>query len=88
MLPTQIQKEPPMTMRATLGHPILVFLYSTALILIGCGVGRYWINRSAFWLSIIGGLLMLAHDVFTGIMMFFLAARWVRSVVPKGSILD
>lgn len=79
----QKHEESPRAMQATLGHPFLVFIYSTALLLIGCGVGRHWIHISAFWLSIAGGLLMVGHDFFTGLLMFYISARWVRSVMSQ-----
>ena len=39
MSPNPLRKEFPVQMRATLGHPILIILYSAALLLIGCGSG-------------------------------------------------
>jgi hypothetical protein len=83
MLSTPKHKEYSMTIRATLGHPVLIFLYSTALFFIGSSVGRHWIHASAFWLSITGGLLMVVHDLFTGILMFVISARWVRSAMRQ-----
>ena len=37
--PNPLHKESPINMRITLGHPILITIYSAALLLIGCGVG-------------------------------------------------
>lgn len=71
-----------MKMQATLGHPILITLYSAALLLIGCGLGVRF-NHSlptALWLCVAGGVVMAAHDLATGVLWFWLTATWVRSV--------
>ncbi len=72
-----------MKMQATLGHPILIAIYSTALLLIGCGVGVHWNQKlpTVLWLCTAGGTLMAAHDLATGFVWFWLTARWVRSVM-------
>jgi len=77
------QHETSPTMQATLGHPVLVFIYSTALLLIGCGVGRHWIQTPVLWCSLVGATLMVAHDLTTGFLFFFLSARWTRSVMTQ-----
>ncbi|MGB9152145.1 MAG: hypothetical protein WCD70_03555 [Alphaproteobacteria bacterium] len=46
-LPTKLHKEPSMKMQATLANPFLIALYSAALLLIGCGVGRRWAHTPA-----------------------------------------
>ena len=71
-----------MKMQATLGHPILIALYSAALLLFGCSVGVHF-NHSlptALWLCVAGGVVMAAHDLATGFVWFWLTATWVRSV--------
>ena len=81
--PNPLQKESPMKMQVTLGHPILIFVYSTALLLFGCGVGVHWHHALpiALWLCIAGGICMAAHDLATGFVWFWLTARWVSSVI-------
>jgi hypothetical protein len=83
MLPNPLHKEAPMKMQVTLGHPILIIIYSTALLLTGCGVGIHWNHTlpTALWLCIAGGILMAAHDLATGFVWFWLTAKWVRSVM-------
>jgi disulfide bond formation protein DsbB len=70
-------------MQVTLGHPILVAIYSTALLLIGSGVGVHWNHKlpTALWLCAAGGILMAAHDLATGFVWFWLTAKWARSVI-------
>jgi len=83
MLPNPLHKESPMKMQVTLGHPILITLYSTALMLVGCAVGVHWNQTlpTALWLCVAGGTVMAAHDLALGFFWFWLTARWVHSVV-------
>jgi hypothetical protein len=84
MLPTRLHKESPMKMHATLGNPILIMVYSAALLLIGCAIGR-WAHTpaTALWLAIAGGVLMAIHDTATGVLWFWLTARRARSVIDR-----
>ncbi len=76
-----------MKMQATLGNPILIAVYSTALLLIGCAVGMHWAHTpaTALWLCIAGGVLMAAHDTATGFLWFWLTARWADSVIRRNN---
>jgi hypothetical protein len=87
MMPNPLHKESPMRMQVTLGHPILIAIYSAALLLIGCAVGVHWYHAlpTAFWLCVAGGIFMAAHDLVTGFVWFWLTARWVRSVMIQGN---
>ncbi len=86
MLPTPRHRESPMKMQATLGNPVLITVYSTALLLIGCAIGR-WVHSpvTALWLAIAGGVLMAVHDTAIGFLWFWLTARWVRSVMQRNN---
>jgi hypothetical protein len=83
MSPNAMQEESSMKMNATLGNPLLIAVYSAALLLIGCAVGMHWAHTpaTALWLAIAGGLLMAVHDTAMGILWFWLTARWARSVI-------
>ena len=87
MVPTPLPKESPMKMQATLGNPILIMVYSTALLFIGCAVGMHWAHTpaTALWLCIAGGLLMAVHDTATGVLWFWLTARWARSMIQRNN---
>lgn len=69
-----------MNMKMDLGHPILIILYSLALLLLGCAIGIHWHHsfRSAFPIALLGSVLMLIHDWSTSILCFWIAARWAR----------
>ena len=83
MSPNPLHKESPMKMQVTLGHPILITIYSVALLLIGCGVGVHLHHAlpTALWLCVAASVLVAAHDLATGFVWFWLTARWVRSVM-------
>ena len=85
MLPTPLHKESPMKMNVTLGNPFLIAVYSASLLLIGCAVGMYWAHTpaTALWLAIAGGVLMAVHDTATGVLWFWLTARWAHSVIQR-----
>jgi hypothetical protein len=84
MLPNPLHKES-MKMQASLAHPLLVAIYSTALLFIGCGVGVHWANAlpTARRICIAGGIFMVAHDLATGLVWFYVTAKWVRSVMIR-----
>jgi hypothetical protein len=76
-----------MEMKATLANPLLIAIYSAALLLIGCGVGIHWAHTpaTALRLAIAGGVLMVVHDMATGILWFWLAARCARSEMQRNN---
>jgi membrane protein YdbS with pleckstrin-like domain len=63
--------------RISLGHPVLIFIYSLALLLIGCGIGMHWYQSrgSAIWIAVAGAALMVVHDTFTGLLFASLTFR-------------
>ena len=81
--PNPLHKDPFMKMQATLGHPILITLYSAALLLIGCGVGVRFHQSlpRALWICGAASILVAVHDLATGFVWFWLSATWVRSVM-------
>ena len=86
MLPKTLHKESAMKMNVTLGNPLLIAIYSAALLLIGCAIGR-WAHTSAtaLWLAIAGGVLMAIHDTATGLIWFWLTARWAHPVIQRNN---
>lgn len=87
MLPTTLHRKSPMKMSATLANPLLIAIYSAALLLIGCAVGVHWAHTpaTARWLAIAGGVLMAVHDTATGVLWFWLTARWAHSVTHRNN---
>ena len=76
-----------MNMSATLGNPVLIIIYSAALLLIGTAIGMHWAHASAtaLLLAIGGSVLMAVHDMAIGIMWFWLTARWARAVIAHNN---
>jgi len=56
-----------MKIKMSLGHPILIVLYSLALLLLGCAIGIHWHNSlwSASKVALLGAVLMIVHDWMT-----------------------
>ena len=84
-LQTSLRKEFSMKMNVTLGNPFLIAIYSASLLLIGCGVGIHWAHTpaTALRLAIAGGVLMALHDTATGVLWFWLTARWAHSMIER-----
>lgn len=74
-----------MNMHASLANPLLIAIYSAALLLIGCAVGMHWAHApaTALGLAIAGGLLMAVHDTAMGFLWFWLTALWAGSVIER-----
>jgi len=51
--------------RISLGNPVLIFVYSVALLLIGCAIGMHWYQSraSAIWIAVAAAALMVVHDM-------------------------
>jgi len=67
-----------MKMHLTLGNPLLIFIYSLSLLLLGCAVGIHWHSAPsvAVGLAIAGASLMVLHDTLTSLISFGIAATW------------
>lgn len=83
MLPTSQHNKSPL-IRAELANPWLILCYSTALLLVGSGLGR-WVHTpaTALRLCIAGGVTMACHDLCTGILWTVWAGRWARFVMSQ-----
>jgi len=80
MQTTSPQKKISLAMQATLGHPVLILIYSASLLLIGGGVGRLWIHTPALLLCCAGAVLLVVYDAATSVLFLWLTANWVRSI--------
>ena len=67
-------------MKMRLGHPVLILLYSFALLLLGCAIGLHWHNSlwSASKVALLGAMLMMIHDWMTAAVTFWITAQWLR----------
>jgi len=66
-----------MKIHATLGNPFLIFLYSLAILVLGCAIGIHWkaASGTAFCLAVLGALLMVIHDLAMGVLWFWVVSR-------------
>lgn len=54
----------------TFANPILVFIQSLALLLIGCAIGIHWRTSAVVWIAACGALLTVIHDLLEGLVWF------------------
>jgi uncharacterized membrane protein YhhN len=68
-------------MQVRFGNPILIFIYSFALLLIGCATGIRWPKTPliAFRMVFVGGALMIIHDLLMTLLWFSATAIWMRN---------
>ena len=61
-----------------LGHPILIVIYSLALLSIGAAIGAQWGHspRIAIWMVVLGAGLMVAHDMLSFSIIFLVSTAW------------
>lgn len=70
-----------MKMEIRFGNPVLIFLYSSALLLFGCAIGMYWIKTPsiAIKFAIIGAALIVIHDTTMALLAFLAIGVWIRA---------
>ena len=61
-----------------LGHPILIAIYSFSLLLFGVALGAHYGHSPhvAIWMVVLGSGLMVAHDMLTCSIIFFVSTAW------------
>lgn len=61
----------------TLANPILIFLWSLAILFLGCAIGLHWKGTpaTACWMAALGALLMVIHDMAVGVLWFVVSAK-------------
>jgi hypothetical protein len=67
-------------MQIQLGSPALIFLYTLALLLLGCSIGIHWSKNpgTAVCVSLCAALLMVIHDLLEGFAWIGIIAAWTR----------
>jgi hypothetical protein len=66
-----------MKMKMRLGDPLLIFIYSLSLLLLGCVIGIYLhaTPATAIGLTFAGASLMVLHDTLTSLIWFSIAVK-------------
>ena len=73
-------------MEVRLGHPVIIFIHSLALLLIGAAIGIHWHqSRSAeIWIAICGAMLVVFNEMVSGFMWICLTAWWIHKHLNFG----
>ena len=68
------------------GNLLLVFIYSLALLLIGCAIGLHWHGSPsiAICAAILGAALFVLHELLTVLVWFAATAVWTRILTKSG----
>jgi hypothetical protein len=66
-------------MKVRLGHPVVIFIHSLALLLIGCAIGMHWhpSRLAATWITVCGALLVVMNEMITCFWWVSLTAWWI-----------
>lgn len=77
--------EDPMKLHLSLANPFLVFVYSLAILLVGCAIGMHWKGSPELALSLVigGATAMVIHDLVSGFLMFWATTKFARLAFPK-----
>jgi len=70
-----------MRMTIRFGNPVLIFLYSCALLLFGCFAGMRWVKSltAAIEIAILGATLLVIHDLLVALFSLLAARVWIRT---------
>lgn len=70
-----------MKMHVTLGHPILIFLYSLALFVLGGAIGIRWgVSWNSMRIAALGAVLMIVHDWMAAIVWSWKTATLIGAI--------
>jgi hypothetical protein len=67
-------------MKVRLGHPVVIFIHSVALLLLGCAIGMHWHHSrtTALWIAVTGGVLIVINETISALILFYFTALWIR----------
>lgn len=70
-----------MELKVRFGHPILIFIHTLSVFLMGDAVGIFWRKEpvTVFSLALLSAALMVVHDTFMTLIWAWAAARWVQT---------
>ena len=76
-----------MQIRLQLANPVLIFMYSLVLLLLGCAIGMHWSKspRLAIWFAVGAALLMVIHDLLEGIIWFGITVKKTQALIKLES---
>ena len=67
-------------MKVRLGHPVVIFIHSVALLLIGVAIGAHWHQSylTPIWIAISGALLVVINELISGFWWVSITAWWIH----------
>lgn len=71
-----------MELKVRFGHPLLIFVYTLSVFLMGNAVGILWRNEpiTVFSIALLSASFMVVHDTFMTLLWAWAAAQWARAV--------
>jgi len=76
-----------MELKVRFGHPLLIFVYTLSVFLMGNAVGILWRSEpvTVFSIALLSASFMVVHDTFMTLLWAWAAAQWVRAVSDQKS---
>jgi hypothetical protein len=70
-----------MELKVRFGDPILIFIYTLSVLLVGDAIGMFWRSEpvKAFSIALLGASFMVVHDTFMTLIWASAAARWAQT---------
>ena len=74
-----------MEMKVRFGHPVLIFIYTLSVFLMGDSVGILWRKEpvTAFSIALLSASFMVVHDTFMTLLWAWATARWAQAVSDR-----
>ena len=74
-----------MEMKVRFGHPVLIFIYTLSVFLMGDSVGIFWRTEpvTAFSIALLSASFMVVHDTFMTLLWAWVAVRWAQMVSDR-----
>jgi len=76
-----------MEMKVRFGHPVLIFIYTLSVFLMGDAVGIFWRTEpvTAFSIALLSASFMVVHDTFITLIWAWAAVRWAQAASDRNN---
>jgi hypothetical protein len=73
-------------MKIQLGHPVVIFIHSFALLLVGCAIGTHWhpSRTAAISIAVFGAALLVINEMISGFFWVSITTLWIRKIKRAG----
>ena len=74
-----------MELNVRFGHPVLSYIYTRSVFLMGDAVGIFWRTEpvTAFSMALLSASFMVVHDTFITLIWAWAAARWAQAASDR-----